>query len=181
MSANDHAVPSESADTSKTECWQALPDRVRGVWWVNAAIQSVCWLAGGAIASLIFQTTGWWSSWSQASRIAALTVIVLIAAGNLAIQPLQTRYEFAFDRFLIGDHDIRIRTGWLFHKTVTVPYNRVQHVDTEQGPVMRHFNLVSLEIHTASSEHEIEALESAEAQRLCNLISARVMASKENL
>ncbi|NMM93542.1 PH domain-containing protein [Bifidobacterium oedipodis] len=161
--------------------WQSLPERVRRVWWMNAAIQSACWLIGDAIGALVLQSTGWWAGWPQALRIGVMALIAAIAVLNPAVQPLQTRYEFAFDRFLIGEHDIRIRTGWLFHQTVTVPYNRVQHVQTKQGPVMRHCNLVTLEIHTASDEHQIEALDPAEAQRVNDLIAKRVLASKEDL
>lgn len=181
-STQPQSAPAACNDDHENEKnWQTLPKRVKRVWWVNAIIQCLCWLTGGAICALIFQSTGWWSGWAPAMRISALAIVALMAVSNIAIQPLQTRYEFAFDRFLIGERDIRIRTGWLFHKTVTVPYNRVQHVETKQGPVMSRFDLVSLEIHTASDEHEIQALDPAEAQRVNDLISMRVLASKEDL
>lgn len=46
---------------------------------------------------------------------------------------------------------------------------------------MRHYDLVAVEIYTATSKHSIEALEPAEAGRLVDLVSERVRVSKEDL
>lgn len=183
MSHDDESHDAESSGepNATADMWQSLPERVRRVWWMNAIIQSVCWLIGGALGALVLQSTGWWAGWLPSVRVGVLALVAAIAVINVAVQPLQTRYEFAFDRFLIGEHDIRIRTGWMFHQTVMIPYNRVQHVQTKQGPVMRHCDLVTLEIHTAADTHQIEALDPAEAQRVNDLIAKRVLASKEDL
>ena len=148
---------------------------------MHATMQSICWVIGGVACMAVLDATGWWGDWHIWLKYAIGGVPSAVALLNIMAQPLQTRYEFAFDHFLIGDYDIRIRQGWLLHTTIKVPYNRVQHVATSQGPVMRHYDLVAVEIHTATSKHSIEALEPVEAERLVDLISERVRVSKEDL
>lgn len=41
--------------------------------------------------------------------------------------------------------------------------------------------MTSISVHTAVGEHEIEAIEDAEAAQLVDLITARVLAVKEDL
>ncbi|NEG89452.1 PH domain-containing protein [Bifidobacterium aerophilum] len=156
--------------------WQPYPERIRRMWLTDEALRFVFWLAVCVAAAVICRLNGWWR-WQP-------IVIGLLAAVNVldfASQPLQTRYKYAFHRFMIGDRFLRIRTGWLFRSTVTVPYNRVQHVDTKQGPLLRRFGLTTIMIHTAAGEHEIASLDSAEAERMTALIADRVAAAKEDL
>ena len=157
--------------------WRALPQRVRRVWLVNEALSTLAALAVCAMAAAICLANGWWDFWQP-------LIIGLVAAYSvldLAFQPLQTTYAYAFNRFSIGEKDLRLRKGWLFRSTTTVPFNRVQHVDTKQNPVLRHFRLTSVVVHTAVDTHEIEALNDAEAERMVELITERVAYAKEDL
>lgn len=43
---------------------------------------------------------------------------------------------------------------------------RVQHVDTNQGPILKKYGLATVEISTAATIHKIPALELAEAEEL---------------
>ena len=90
-------------------------------------------------------------------------------------------YLYAFTRFRIGERALSTRKGWLFRRSTTTPYTRVQHVDTKQNPVLRHFNLTTVVVHTAADEVEIEALDTAEAERVVALITERVASAKDNL
>lgn len=167
---------STNATIHKHATWQPYPERIRTMWLTSEALQFVFWLAVCAAAAVICWMNDWWR-WQP-------IIIALLAAVNVldfASQPLQTRYKYAFHRFMIDDRFLRIRTGWLFRSTVTVPYNRVQHVDTKQGPLLRKFDLTTIVIHTAATAHEIASLDSAEAERVTALITERVAAAKEDL
>ena len=48
---------------------------------------------------------------------------------------------------------IRIRRGVLWRSEVTVPRSRVQHTDVSRGPIERYFDLATLVIHTAGTQH----------------------------
>lgn len=67
---------------------------------------------------------------------------------------------FKFRGFALRDHDVIFREGWLWRNTTVVPYNRVQHIEINQGPIDRLFDLSSINIFTAggSSDLEIDGL-----------------------
>ncbi|MCH9276141.1 PH domain-containing protein [Bifidobacterium amazonense] len=170
------AAPRPAATPTTPAAWQPYPERIRRMWLISEALQFLFWLAVFAATAAFCHARGWWT-WQP-------IILALLAAVNVldfASQPLQTRYRYAFSRFLIGDRFLRIRKGWLLRKTVTIPYNRVQHVDTKQGPLLRRFDLTTIVIHTAATEHEIDALDAAEAERVTALITERVAAAKEDL
>lgn len=53
-------------------------------------------------------------------------------------------YAFSADR-------LRVVHGFLFHHDSVVPLGRIQHIDVDQGPLMRHWGLATLTVHTAGS------------------------------
>jgi len=60
-----------------------------------------------------------------------------------------TYKRFAFKSYALREKDIVYKTGWLWRQVTTVPFNRVQHVSIDQGPIERNFNLSKLKIYTA--------------------------------
>ena len=161
----------------RDEEWRALPERMRRVWLANEAIRCAITVAACAASAIVCRWNGWWDVWQPLT----LALIAAYAVLALAMQPAQTRYRYAFHRFLIGERDMRIRTGWLWRKSTTIPFNRVQHVDTRQGPVLRHYGMTTVIVHTAVGEHEIESLTTDEAERVVALITVRVAAAKEDV
>lgn len=183
--ANINNGDTSEGNTSNTENtgtidalqWRPLPERVRSAWIVNQAITTAITLLACAAAALFCIAVNWWGL-IQGAIIGVIAILPIIA---IIVQPLQTKYEYTFYRFAIGRQCLHIRKGWLFRKSTTIPFNRVQHVDTKQGPVLRHFNLTGVIVHTAVGEHEIEALETDEAERVVALIADLVAQSKEDL
>ncbi|KAA8826567.1 PH domain-containing protein [Bifidobacterium myosotis] len=157
--------------------WRPLPPRVRTVWLINEAIQCAIWLAACGVITAICLTNGWWGFWQRL----IVGIAVIYAVLELVSQPLQTKYMYAFTRFRIGERDLATRKGWLFRNSTTTPYTRVQHVDTKQNPVQRHFGLTTVVVHTAADEHEIAALDTAEAERIVALITERVAVAKDDM
>ncbi|WP_190973797.1 PH domain-containing protein [Bifidobacterium reuteri] len=157
--------------------WRPLPPRVRTVWLITEAFQCAIWLAVCGVIAAICLANGWWGFWQRL----IIGVAVVYAVLELVSQPLQTKYMYAFTRFRIGECDLATRKGWLFRTSTTTPYTRVQHVDTKQNPVQRHFGLTTVVVHTAADEHEIAALDTAEAERIVALITERVAAAKDDL
>ena len=139
--------------------WRSLPERIKRVWLLRSVFTDTAVILICAVLAIIFIAADWWGFWQA-------LVLGLIAAW--AVVELAQR-------------DLKLHTGWLFRKSVTVPFNRVQHVDTKQGPLLRAFGMTSISVHTAVGAHEIEAIEDAEAAQLVDLITARVLAVKEDL
>ncbi len=79
------------------------------------------------------------------------------------------------------EEEIELEEG-IFIKTRTlVPMIRVQHVDTNQGPILRKFKLASVVVHTAATAHEIPALEEDEAEELRFSISRLARVAEEDV
>jgi membrane protein YdbS with pleckstrin-like domain len=53
-------------------------------------------------------------------------------------------YQLSADR-------LRVVSGWLFRSDTVVPLGRVQHINLDQGPLMRRWDLAELTVHTAGS------------------------------
>ena len=56
-------------------------------------------------------------------------------------------------RYRVGELGIRIRRGVVWRTVQTVPRSRVQHTDVSQGPIERAFELATLVIYTAGTQH----------------------------
>lgn len=81
----------------------------------------------------------------------------------------------------VDDRSVDMLRGIIFRKRTTVPINRIQHVDTKQGPIYRRFGLSSINISTAATTHEIPALDEETATQLRNIISELVRRVKEDV
>lgn len=51
-----------------------------------------------------------------------------------------------FKGYALRDNDITYRSGLLFAKTTTIPYNRLQQVSVKQNPVSKLFSMYSVEV-----------------------------------
>ena len=80
-------------------------------------------------------------------------------------------------RYDVRNTEIDIQSGIFVIKRTLIPMIRVQHVETKQGPLLRKYDLASVEISTAATVHIIPALDLREADELRHYISR--MASVE--
>lgn len=74
-------------------------------------------------------------------------------------------------RYEIFEQEIYIQRGILIMRRTLIPMIRVQHVDTEQGPILKRFSLATVSISTAATTHEIPALNEQDASELRDRIS----------
>lgn len=115
-----------------------------------------------ALFLLIF-VSPWWC-------IAAEIVIVLSLITNLII--LKKAYQFK--GYALREHDITYRSGVIFPKTTTVPFNKIQQVSISRNPVTRYFGLYAIEIVNGAqnlSSLAIQGLTMQEAEHVKNTIT----------
>ena len=99
-----------------------------------------------------------------------LAMMILISMVLLAILPVihmtLIPYFYRFRRYVIDDQAVYIYRGFIFRKSESIPLNRIQNVDTKQGPILRYFKLMDLSIETAAHGFKIEAIDEATAKKL---------------
>lgn len=134
------------------------------VWKISGALHSIIplLLAGGAITfTIIFD----WPIW-----IIGVALMVFAIYAYLAIMVIPTM-RWKRWRYEVRENEIELQHGVFIIKRTLVPMIRVQHVDTQQGPILRKYKLATVTVSTAATVHEIPALDMDEAEELRFFIS----------
>ncbi|WP_152656934.1 PH domain-containing protein [Oceanobacillus sp. CFH 90083] len=134
-------------------------------WQLTAHIYGLIFLLitiGAFVAYIIFDFLPIW--------------IVFIAAGLTMLEWIITAFiipklRWRRWRYQVYDQEIYIQHGILIVTRTIVPMIRVQHVDTQQGPILKKYKLATLEISTAATTHQIPALPEEDASDLRDQIS----------
>jgi hypothetical protein len=91
-----------------------------------------------------------------------LTACIVFVYNGLSIAIISVRYRNM--GYAVRSHDILFKSGWIWRKTVAVPFNRVQHCETYEGLFSRWYGLTNLKIYTAGgSDLQIPGLAQDEA------------------
>ena len=96
-----------------------------------------------------------------------LEVAQLLPSGSFIVPALVV---YAFISFIVparkyrhwgyamGTDRLCIVRGYMFYRDTVVPYGRIQHIDVEQGPVDRRYDLAKLTVHTAGNHNSTVSL-----------------------
>ena len=140
-------------------------------YWRYSSIITAFFLLLIPIAYYFSMRRWHWPAW--------ITIVLLSLTLAIAIFYIFFKPEIIWKtwRYDVSEQEIDLLHG-IFIKTRTlIPMVRVQHVDTQQGPLLRHFGLSTVTISTAAGTHEIPALADEVAASLRDSISelARVV------
>ncbi len=83
--------------------------------------------------------------------------------------------------YSVREKDIHYRSGLIWQKTISLPYNRIQHVEVESGPLERIFKLTTLKFFTAGgglSDMKIPALEFERSSKLRSYVMEKAGVSE---
>jgi uncharacterized protein len=135
----------------------ALDPRVRTLWWVISACVAAPVMLTALIIDLALAPRG---------LRGFLTGLVVLVAGGLAAGIPVVRYRRW--RYALRPRDLWIRRGTLWVTLSVIPYQRLQFVDTRQGPLDRLFGLAQLVVHTAApgTSGRLPGLDAAQAEQL---------------
>ena len=99
--------------------------------------------------------------------LATLAIAILLGVGAWRWPSLEHRWcKYRVDR-----DGIEIHKGVVWRSVTNVPRSRIQHTDVSQGPIERNFELATLHIFTAGTEHSevvLHGLEHGRALRIRN-------------
>ena len=112
-------------------------------------------------------------------------VLMIILGGLLLLASLSIALinkSFKVKGLAIRNKDIIYKSGLIFKKITTIPFNRVQHVEINQGPIEKRFNLSTLEVFTAggvASDLKVPGLKYTTAQQLRAFIIQKTLNDEE--
>ena len=146
-----------------------LDPRIRTVWRVGAAIRSA------VLAVLLLVAAGVAVAAEVLDAPVALGVAVLGGVVVAAFGWWWPGVTYRHWSYRLGDDAIEVDHGVAFRVHSVIPYFRVQHVDTAQGPIDRRLGLTSLTIHTASAATDatLPGLADADARSVRALVLER--------
>jgi membrane protein YdbS with pleckstrin-like domain len=124
--------------------------------------------------------TMWWALAGAAAAVALGAAVVLAASGRVptwvavgvgviaAILAIIVPYlRYRRWRYEIRERDVFLAKGALFLVVTLIPFDRIQFVETHQGPLDRAFSLTQLVIYTAAGKAgTIPGLGASEAEGL---------------
>lgn len=153
-------------------------------WTVNALLFGLFWFTPSIIqlALAINHNSGigtpWYHGmdWLLFGSIFLASLIFYLLTGVLLPNIRWKRWKYD-----VSEKEIDMLRGIIIKKRTLVPINRVQHVDTKQGPIYRKFGLSSVTISTAATTHEIPALDDDTADELRTTISTLVRKVKDDV
>lgn len=136
-----------------------LDPRVRLAWWIDGAIFSL--LAAGGLAV----------------SVALLDVPAAVAVGSEAAVVVMAAIIPAFVyrryRFQMRARDLLLSRGAISLKQTVIPFDRIQFVETTQGPLDRSMDLARVVVYTAAGKAAvIPGLRSREAESLREELSS---------
>lgn len=143
-------------------------------WRITAAIYIVgLWLLiiGLVVLTFIFDLPYIYSGLSVIVGLSAIFVFIYLIP---KLRYRRWRYE-------IYEQEIYIQHGILIVTRTVIPMIRVQHVDTEQGPILKMYKLATVSISTAATIHEIPALLEEDASSLRDRISTLAMVDEDDV
>lgn len=153
---------------------QRISKRALTLWRIYGVIQVaiVVLLTIGLAVAVFLWNWPWW--------------LLLIALGIILIELIVTIWiiptlRWKRWRYEVSEQDIDLQYGIFIITRMLVPMVRVQHVDTEQGPLLRKFRLSTISISTAATIHKIPALDENEAERLRQSISSLARVAEDDV
>lgn len=144
------------------------------VWRIHAMIQTVIvWLVLGGLSVCTY-----FFGWYEWLYVVFGVLAVVEAVCSIIIFP---NIRWRHWRYEVRDEEIDLKYGLFIIKRVLVPMVRVQHVNTVQGPILKHYHLAEISISTAATVHTIPLLSEEEADALRHKISALARVAEEDV
>jgi uncharacterized protein len=104
--------------------------------------------------------------------------VALLMAYSVFIVPPRRYARWGYDA---GDDRLRIVSGYLFYSDTVVPFGRIQHMDVDQGPIERRYDLATFSAHTAGTHGDtitLPGLKHADALALRERIRHHIKAAQ---
>ena len=131
-------------------------------------ITAILWSVPFVIGSIVLEAAG-------ILPFGLFVVPVFLLAALLIIRVPLRRYQArGYD---MGTDRLRVVRGIMFHSDTVVPFGRIQHIDVNQGPLQRLYDIATLTVHTAGTHNasvHLPGLANADAMAMREEIRAHI-------
>ncbi len=149
----------------KGEPAERLDPRAKTLWRISGALGMLPVLAGAVFASWVLLRVAELSVVVAMLPILAVIALVIILVGIVpALRWRRWRYE-------IRAEEVDLQRGIVWINRTLVPLARIQHVDTQRGPLQRRFGLATVIFYTAAGPNHIPELSAPIAAEVRDRIS----------
>jgi len=149
----------------KAEPAERLDSRAKTLWRITGALGALPLLAGGVFASwILLRVADLPLLFGLLPFLAALVLFVVLASVVPDLRWRRWRYE-------IRDDEVDLQRGIIWIRRTLVPLARIQHVDTQSGPLQRRFDLATVVFYTAAGANQIPELSARVAAEARDRIS----------
>jgi membrane protein YdbS with pleckstrin-like domain len=136
----------------KAQPAQRLDPRAKTLWRITGALGALPLLAGGAFVGwVLLRVTEVSLLLAILPFLAALGLFGLLAGVIPNLRWRRWRYEIRGD-------EVDLQRGIVWVSRTLVPLARIQHVDTQSGPLQRRFGLATVVFYTAAGPNQIPEL-----------------------
>lgn len=135
-----------------------LPRAAIKAWRVNYSLWSLLlWCVPLFFWGLHFTSDDQdiWMVWGITALVLIVTLLLVGVVPNI-------RWKQWYYR--VDENAVELQNGIIILRQTLVPLNRVQHVDTSQGPILDNYGLADVIISTAATKHKIPALDTDKAE-----------------
>ena len=138
---------------------QRLDRKVLVMWWAIAAAAGLLVTAVGAVVI--------------ARDLVSGGIVVPVGIAALALSGAGPYIRYRRWRYEIRQRDLFLARGGIFITRTLIPFDRIQFVETREGPLDHFFGLQQLIVYTAAGRAGlIPGLAAAEAQRIREELSS---------
>ena len=149
----------------KAEPAERLDPRAKTLWRITGTLGALPLLAVGAfVSSSLLRVVEVPLLLGVLPFLAALVLFVALAGVVPGLRWRRWRYE-------IRAEEVDLQRGILWVSRTLVPLARIQHVDTQSGPLQRRFGLATVVFYTAAGANQIPELSASVAAGVRDRIS----------
>ena len=136
----------------KAEPAERLDPRAKTLWRITGALGALPLLAGGVFGSWVLLRVAEVPLVVGVLPIVVVGVLLVISVGVVpGLRWRRWRYE-------IREDEVDLQRGIVWISRTLVPLARIQHVDTQSGPLQRRFGLATVVFYTAAGANQIPEL-----------------------
>jgi membrane protein YdbS with pleckstrin-like domain len=145
--------------------------RVVSAWRVSGLVRLVGWSPGLLVTAI--------AAHMQFGTAVAAGIVTALVLGIVVHALLWPPLRYANLGYALRDAHLEVARGVLVRRATNIPYVRIQHVDTTQGPVERFFGVHTVIVYTAAgmdADGVVPGLDEERARALRDALLARARA-----